>query len=210
MLFFFFLPAVCIRLFINSEVISGPDLPRKSSEENVVLQEPLGEVHRALVDQTELHKEQASGQTQVPKDETAAHLSGRPVQEEARDIIDKVEKEHETIIQEAQKGLEHLSLTGIKAGLEGTTHTMKIEVREEAKEITRQLKTMTQEVHPGVEGMSLEGIQEGPEGITHLTKHSESKGVHEIKHQQEKELPFRIQVDSPSKLKCFLFCIYQN
>ena len=207
------MPAVCIRLFINSEVISGSDLRRKSSEENVVLQDPLGEVKRALVGQTELHKEQASGPTQVPRDETTAHLSEGAVQEEARDVNSKVEEEHETIIQEAQKGLEHLSLMRIKKGLEETTHTMKTEVREEAeaKEITCQLQAMTQEVHTGVvEGVRLKGIKEGPEGITHLTEHSERREFLEIKSRQEKELPLRIQVGCESKLKCFLFCKYQN
>ena len=123
----------------------------------MVLQEPLEEVHRAFVGQTELRQEQASGLTHVPKDGTAVHLSQRPVQEEARDIDDKVEKEHKTLIQEAQKGLEHLSLTGIKAGLEGTTHTMKIDGREEAKDITPQLQIMTQ--HTGVKRMSSTDLQ---------------------------------------------------
>ena len=120
---FFFLPAVRIRLFIKSEVISGPDL-RRSSEENVALQERLGEVHRAFVGQTELHQEQTSGPAHVPKDETAAHLSQGSVQEDAQDFVDKEE--------EAQKGLEQLSLADIKAGLQGTKHTMKIEGQEEA------------------------------------------------------------------------------
>lgn len=168
------------------------------------MQESLGEVHRAFVGQTELHQEQAPGPTHVPKDETTALLSEGPVQEEARDMDDKVEKEHKTLIQEAQKGLEHLSLTGIKAGLEGTTHTMKIDGREEAKDITRQLQSMSREDHTGVERMSLKGIQEGPEGITHLTEHSEFKEVHDIKYQQEKELP-SCKVDSESKLKCSFF-----
>ena len=205
-----FLPAGRIRLFINSEVISGPDLRRRSSEDNVVLQEPPGEVHRSLEGQTELHQEQASGPTYVPKDETTAHLSKGSVQEEARDTDDEVEEEHKPLIQEAQKGLEHLSLTGVKAGLGGTTHTMKTEVREEAKKITRQSQTMVQEVHTGVERMSLKGTQEGSDGTTHLTENSESKDVDAIKYQQEKELPLRIQVHCASKLKCFLFCKYQN
>lgn len=199
----FFLPTVRIRLFINTEVISGPDSQR-SSEENVVLQEPLEEVHRAFVGQTELRQEQASGLTHVPKDGTAAHLSQRPVQEEARDIDDKVEKEHKTLIQVAQKRLKHLRLTGIKAGLEGTTYTMKIDGREEAKDITRQLQTMSREGHTGVERMSLKGIQEGSEGIAHLTEHSEFKEVHDIKYQQEKEL-LSFKVDCEGKLKCFFF-----
>lgn len=125
------MPAGRIRLFINSEVISGPDSQR-SSKENVVLQEPLEELHRAFVGQTELRQKQASGLTHVPKDETAADLSQGLVQEETRDIDDELEEEHKTPIQEAQKGLEHLSLTGIETGLEGTTHTMKMESREEA------------------------------------------------------------------------------
>ena len=153
----FFLPAVRIRLFINSEVISGPDFPRRSSEENVVLQEPLGEVHRAFGGQTELRQEQASSPTHVPKDETTAHLSQGPVQEDAQDIDEKVEEEHKTLIQGAQEGLEHLSLAGIKAGPEGTTHTMKIEGREEAKDITPQLQTVTQ--HIGVKRMSSTDFQ---------------------------------------------------
>ena len=176
------------------------------------LQEPLGEVHRAFVGQTELHQEQAPGPTHIPKGETTAHLSQGPVQEEARDIDDKMEEEHTTLIQEAQKGLGHLSLTGIKAGLEGTTHTKKIEGREKAKDITCQLQTVTQEAYTGVERMSLKDIQEGSERITHLTDRSEGKEVHDIKYQQEREWPSRILVEG--KLKCFLFslffCKYQN
>lgn len=184
------MPAGRIRLFINSEVISGPDSQR-STEKNVVWQELLEEVHRAFVGQTELRQKQGSGLTHVLKDETAANLSQGLIQEEARDIDDEVEEEHKTPIQEAQKGLEHLSLTGIKTGLEGTTHTMKMESRAEA--------------YTGLGGMSLKGIQEGPEGITHLTEQSESKEVHDIKYQQEKELPSCHEVDCESKLKCFLF-----
>ena len=193
--------------------MSGPDLRRRPSEENLVSQEPQGEVQGAFEGQTELHQEQASGPTQVSKDETTAHLSEGPVLEEAQDINNKVEEEHKTIVQEAQKGsLEHLNLTDIKAGLEGATHTIISEFREEAQDakgqLVPELKTMTQEIQTGVERMNLKSTQEGPEGITHLTEHSESKEGHDIKYQQKEPLPLRIDVDRPkdeSKLKCFLF-----
>jgi len=215
------LPAARIRLFINSEVTSGrPDLRGRSSVKNVVTQEPQGEVHGAFVGQTELHQKQAPGTTEVPKDETTAHLSEGPVQEEAQDINDKVEEENETRIQEARKTLEHLSLTRIKAGLEGTTHTIKSEVQEKAQDVKGRRRTSdVRGVQTRVERMGFKDIQEGPEGIMYLTESSTSEEAHDIKYQQEEELQRGVKPtlestlpsEGESKLKCFFFpCKYQN
>lgn len=215
------LPAASIRLFINSEVMSGrPDLRGRSSEKNVVTQEPQGEVHGAFVGQTELHQKQAPGTTEVPKDETTAHLSEGPVQEEAQDITDKVEEEIETRIQEARKTLEDLSLTRIKAWLEGTTHTIKSEVREKAQDVKGRRQTSdVKDINIRVEPISCKDIQEGPKGIMYLKKSLTSEEAQDIKYQQEEEfqrgvkptLESAMAFASESKLKCFFFsCKYQN
>lgn len=191
-----------------------PDLRGRSSEKNVVTQEPQGEVHGAFVGQTELHQKQAPGTTEVPKDETTAHLLAGPVQEEAQDINDKVEEEHKTRIQEAQRRLKHLSLTGIKAGLEGTTPAIKMDVREKAQDVKGRRQTSdVRGVQTRGERMGFKDIQEGKEGIMYLTESSTSGEAHDIKYQQEEELQRGVKPtlastmpsESESQLKCFFF-----
>lgn len=214
------LPAARIRLFLNSEVMSGPNIRGSSSEENVVTQESQREVRGAFIGQTELQQNQTPGPTQVQEDETAVHLSEVSGQEEAQDVNAKVEEEHKGIIQEAYERLELLSITGNKSGLEDKTHTIQSEVREETQEgqLVPEHKTIFQGDQTGVERMSFEDIQEGPEGIAHSTESSTSKETHDIKYQTAKASRVKIDVDTmkrpkgESKLKCFFFFFgkYQN
>ena len=169
--------------------MSGPDLGGRSSEENVVTQQPQGEVHGAFGGQTEIHQKQSPGPTHVPKDESTAHLSEESVQNKAQDIKDKVQEEYKTRIQEAQRRLEHLSFTDSKAGLEGTTHAIKSEVREKAQNVKGRRESLhVKGVQTEEERMSFKDIQEDPEGIMYLTESSTGKEVHDIKYQQGEEL----------------------
>jgi len=157
--------------------MSGPDLGGRSSEENTVTQKPQGEVPDAFGGQPEVHQKQPPRPTHVPKDEPTAHLT---VQNEAQDINDEVEGEYKTRIQEAQRRLEHLSLTDSKVGLEGTTHSVKSEAREKAQDVKGRRETSdVKGVQTEVERMSFKDLQEGPEGTMNLaeslTIHSESK-----------------------------------
>ena len=192
--------------------MSGPNLGGRSSEENVVTQQPQGEVHGAFGGQTEIHQKQSPGPTHVPKDESTAHLSEGSVQKEAEDIKDKVEEEYKTRIQEAQRKLEHLSFTESKVGLEGTTHAIKSEVREKAQNVKgRRERLHVKGVQTEEERMSFKDIQKGPEGM-YLTESSTSKEVHDIKYQQGKELKITVplMVDCEGESKLIFFCKYQN
>ena len=195
------LPTVHIRLFINSEVMSGPDVQGSSSEENVVTHESQREVRGAFIGQTELQQRQTSGPTQVSEDEATVNLSEVSGQEEAQDINAKVEKEHKDI-QEAQERLELFSITDNKSGLEGTTHTIQSEVREKAQEgqLVPEHKTKFQGDQTGVERILRLKLQ--VEEIAHSTESSTSKETRDIKYQQEEGLQMRT-VGTKGERKCF-------